>query len=293
MLFVRKISKKNRTKLRKALYNSELMSPTLSKSSGVRLAEVLASLSIATDLGIGQPMEFALSSCILAVRLAEKCGYSEEALREVYFQALLRYIGCNAESDWLSSIAGDEQIMRADFSEIDSGDINVVIHMFTEAIRKSFAGESPETIENAVKRGMEGFPRIPAMFIGHCDVAQRLAERLGFDGNVIYGLGQLYERWDGKGLPRHIRGENIAPAVLVVTLAQDMVLFHRLGGLDASLNIAKERKGGAYAPFLVDVFCAHAQELCDGLDQEPAWSEVLSLEPGSQETLTEESLDNA
>ena len=133
------------------------MSPTPSKSSGVQeLAEVLASLSIATDLGIGQPMEFALSSCILAVRLAKKCGYSEEALREVYYQALLRYIGCNAESDWLSSIAGDEQIMRADFSEIDSGDINTVINMFTEAIRKSFAGKSPRRLRmlsNAAWRG--------------------------------------------------------------------------------------------------------------------------------------------
>jgi HD-GYP domain-containing protein (c-di-GMP phosphodiesterase class II) len=165
--------------------------------------------------------------------------------------------------------------------------------MFTEAIRKSFAGESPETIEAAVKRGMEGFPHIPAMFIGHCEVAQRLAERLGFDRNVIYGLGQLYERWDGKGLPRHIKGESIAPAVLVVALAQDMVLFHRLGGLNASLNTARERKGGAYAPFLVDVYCEHAEELCIGLDQEPSWGEVLSLEPGSQGTLNEEGLDNA
>src|SRR6266498_2020454 len=295
MRFLRKPSLKTErnTARRKALYNSELMSPTLSKSSGVRLAEVLASLSIATDLGIGQPMEFALSACILAVRLAKKCGYSEEALREVYYQALLRYIGCNAETDWLSSIVGDQQILRQDFHQIDSGDLNVVINMFTEAIRKSFAGESRETIENAVKRGMEGFPRIPTMFIRHCEVAQRLAERLGFDRNVIYGLGQLYERWDGKGMPRHIKGENIAPAVLVVTLAQDMVLFHRLGGLNASLNTARERKGGAYAPFLVDVFCAHAEELCNGLDREPSWSEVLSLEPGSPEALTEEGFDNA
>src|SRR5690349_2531528 len=194
--FVGKSSKK-RTKLCKRLYNYIPMSTTHSKSSGVRLAEVLASLSMATDLGIAQPMEFALSACILAVRLAKQCGYSEEALREVYYQALLRYIGCNAETDWLSSIAGDEQILRADFHQIDSGDINTVIAMFVEAIRKSFAGESPETIENAVQRGMEGFPHIPAMFIGHCEVAQRLAERLGFDQHIIYGLGQLYERWDG------------------------------------------------------------------------------------------------
>lgn len=263
------------------------------KDSGVRLAELMAALSIATDLGLGQPIEFALSSCIVAMRLAEKCGYSEEALREVYYQALLRFIGCNAETDWLSSIVGDEQILRADFHQIDSGDMNVVMDMFTEAVRKSFAGESPERIENAVKRGLEGFPRIPQMFIGHCEVAQRLAERLGFGENVIYGLGQLYERWDGKGLPRHIQGDALTPAVLVVALAQDMVLFYRLGGLEASLKIARERKGGAYAPALVDLFCTHAEELCRGLDREPSWSEVLDLEPGSQETLTEGGFDNA
>src|SRR5689334_23446679 len=117
------------------------MASNPSNRSGVRLAELMAALSLATDLGMGQPMEFALSSCILAVRLAKKCGYSEEALREVYYQALLRYIGCNAETDCLSSIAGDEQILRADFHQIDSGDINAVIAMFVEAIRKSFAGE--------------------------------------------------------------------------------------------------------------------------------------------------------
>src|SRR6266545_2104487 len=129
------------------------MFPNRSNDSYVRLAELMAALSLATDLGMGQPIEFALSSCILAVRLAEKCGYSDEALREVYYQALLRYIGCNTETDWLASIVGDEQVLRADFAQIDSGDINTVINMFTEAIRKSFAGESPETIDNAVKRG--------------------------------------------------------------------------------------------------------------------------------------------
>ncbi len=156
------------------------------KNSSVRLAELVAALSIATDVGLGQPMEFALSSCIVAVRLAEKCGYSQETLREVYYQALLRFIGCNVETDWLSSIVGDEQLLRADFHQIDSGDINVVINMFTNAIRKSLAGKSPEYIENAVKRGMEGFPHLPQMFIGHCEVAQRLAQHVDSHIQHIY-----------------------------------------------------------------------------------------------------------
>src|SRR5258706_2342976 len=269
------------------------MPPNSSNRLDIRLAELIAWLSLATDLGMGQPMEFALSSCILAVRLAEKCGYSEEALREVYYQALLRYIGCNAETDWLASIVGDEQGLRVDFAQIDNGNPIAVINTFVRAIQQAHTGESTFNITRAVAHGLLASSHIKPMFSGHCEVAQRLAERLGFDQHVIYGLGQLYERWDGKGLPKGLKGEAIAPAALVVTLAQDLVLFHRLGGVDAALNVGRERKGAAYAPQLVEVFCAHATSLFEGLDQEQSWGAVLELEPGSHETLTPEQFDHA
>src|ERR1041384_6433821 len=181
------------------------MSPSSSTDSGVRLAELMAALSLATDLGMGQPMEFALSSCILAVRLAEKCGYGEEALREVYYQALLRYIGCNAETDWLASIVGDEQKLRAAIGPVDNGDVSAVLSTFLGAIRQANAGDSALNIARPIGRGLLASLHIKPMFAGHCEVAQRLAERFGFDQNVIYGLGQLYERWDGKGSPRGIK----------------------------------------------------------------------------------------
>ena len=269
------------------------MEQGFSNRSGIRLAELMAALSLATDLGMGQPMEFALSSCVLAVRIADQCGYSQEALREVYYQALLRYIGCNAETDWLASIVGDEQQLRVDFAKIDNGDLSAVLNTFMGAIRKANAGGSTLNIARAIGRGLLASSHMKPMFAGHCEVAQRLAERLGFDKNIVYGLGQLYERWDGKGSPKGIKGEAIAPAVLVVTLAQDIVLFHRLGGVDAALNVARERKGSIYAPALVEVFCAHAEELCKELDQEPSWDAVLELEPGSHGKLTEEQFDNA
>ena len=53
----------------------------LQPHSSIRLAELMAALSLATDLGLGQPLEFALSACVLAVRLAEQSGYSLEARR--------------------------------------------------------------------------------------------------------------------------------------------------------------------------------------------------------------------
>ena len=49
-----------------------------SRTSEIRLAELVAALSIATDLGMGQPMEYVLRSCVLAVRL--EAGSSWEAV---------------------------------------------------------------------------------------------------------------------------------------------------------------------------------------------------------------------
>ena len=45
--------------------------PTQSSTPPIRLAELMAALSIATDFGMGQPLEFALQACVVAVRLGE------------------------------------------------------------------------------------------------------------------------------------------------------------------------------------------------------------------------------
>src|SRR6187551_3590382 len=87
----------------------------------VRLAELMAALSIATDLAMGQPLEHALCACVLAVRLGDALGMDEPALREVYYQGLLRYIGCNAESATFAAIVGDELALRTEIATYDVG----------------------------------------------------------------------------------------------------------------------------------------------------------------------------
>src|SRR5262245_56490290 len=87
----------------------------------VRLAELIAALSLATDLGMGQPLEYALCSCVLAMRLGGSLGLGESELREVYYQALLRFIGCNAENATLNALLGDELSLRADYACVDAG----------------------------------------------------------------------------------------------------------------------------------------------------------------------------
>ncbi|HMA35740.1 MAG TPA: hypothetical protein VKY74_14840, partial [Chloroflexia bacterium] len=90
-------------------------------TSDIRLAEMIAALSVATDLGMGQPLEYALCVCVLAVRLGGALGLTESELHEVYYLALLRHTGCNAETYRMADLFGDELALRGDFATIDSG----------------------------------------------------------------------------------------------------------------------------------------------------------------------------
>ena len=112
-------------------------------------------------------------------------------------------------------------------------------------------------------------------FLGHCEVAQRLADRMGFDPSLSACLGQIYERWDGHGLPRGLAGEAIAPAVMLVALAQDAVIWDRIGGPEAAVTTINKRSGGAYDPRLADRFCIEARTLLAGVQDEPTWDAVL------------------
>src|SRR4051812_11372265 len=79
----------------------------------IRLAELVSAHSVATDLAMGQPLEFAHSSCVLAMRIGDAVGVDDQKLREISYQSLLRYIGCNAETSMVAAIAGDElEILR-------------------------------------------------------------------------------------------------------------------------------------------------------------------------------------
>jgi hypothetical protein len=79
----------------------------------LQLAEVLATLSLASDLGLGQPMEYLLRTCLLATRLAERLGLANQDLQAVYYTALLRWVGCTGHAHEASLLFGDEISARA------------------------------------------------------------------------------------------------------------------------------------------------------------------------------------
>ena len=86
----------------------------------IRAAEVVGALSLATDLGTGQPLEHALRTAVLAVRLGELAGASARELADTYYVALLHASGCTSNGHEATMLYGDDIEHRAAFYLIDT-----------------------------------------------------------------------------------------------------------------------------------------------------------------------------
>ena len=71
---------------------------TAATTSDVRLAELVAALSLGVDLGFGQPMEHVLRQCQISRRLAELRGLGDDDRFIVYYSALLVNVGCHSDA---------------------------------------------------------------------------------------------------------------------------------------------------------------------------------------------------
>ena len=75
-------------------------------------AEVLAALSVAIDLGLGQPAEHMLRSALIATRLADRLGLPRAQRDCIYYSTLIMWIGCHADSHEYARWFGDDISVR-------------------------------------------------------------------------------------------------------------------------------------------------------------------------------------
>jgi HD-GYP domain-containing protein (c-di-GMP phosphodiesterase class II) len=246
----------------------------------VRRADFMMLLAYATDLATGQSRDFALRSCVLAMRLAAAMGLDTAERRKVYHQAILRYIGCNADTHLLASAFGDEIALRQDLAVTDLGSHSELGAVFVRAFTRIFVDLPPDQLKQAVQQGLaEAIQVSVPILAGHCEVAQRIGQRIGLDPEILENLGQLYERWDGHGLPRGLKGPDVRLPVRMVTLAQDVIALNEANGFEAMSEAIGKRRGGAYEPELADLFLADAERFLGGIGGEVDRETILALEP--------------
>ena len=82
------------------------------KVTEVRPAELIAALSLATDLGLGQPMKHVLRSCRISLRLADELGLDDDERAVTYYVSLLAWICCHADAKEQAAWFGDDIALR-------------------------------------------------------------------------------------------------------------------------------------------------------------------------------------
>src|SRR2546428_9180132 len=94
-----------------------------SQSLTVSRCEVVASLSLAADIGMGQPTGQSLRTCLLALGVAREMGLGEPDLQDIFYLSLLRFVGCNAHAEHDAAVTGgNEMAFRRGMATVISGE---------------------------------------------------------------------------------------------------------------------------------------------------------------------------
>lgn len=242
------------------------------RSSGVRLAELVAALSLATDLGLGQPQEHVLRQTVIATRLAVAAGLDEEQQAAVFYVSLLAWVGCVADSHELARWFGDDVKMRADSYAVDKAGVPMLGFLVNHV---ASGGGSLARVTAVGRFLASGIRDAMGTFAAHCETTSDIAERLELPKAVRHALPQAFARWDGKGFPAEVAGVLIDPVMRVVQVADDAEVFHRLAGVDAALAMLRERSASEFDPELVTLCARTSAAIFDGLDELDAWTRVV------------------
>jgi HD-GYP domain-containing protein (c-di-GMP phosphodiesterase class II) len=262
------------------------MNDSLHGRPRVRLAELIATLSLGTDLGLGQPMEHVLRQCLIALRLGERLALGEPERRVLYYSALLAWVGCFTDAYEQAKWFGDDIAFKAEAFAMKDGDVGYLLSHLGR-------GRSlPERFLLGIAFLGEGRQAVTSMLENHYLAADELAERLGLGDDVRASLKQTFERWDGKYTPLGLKGEEILLTSRLIHLANVVEVFQRGGGTAAAIAIARERSGSEYDPALVELFCQEATELFTDLDAATHWDAIIDAEPSLATLLTEEEFDS-
>jgi HD-GYP domain-containing protein (c-di-GMP phosphodiesterase class II) len=268
------------------------MMPAQAPNGRIRLAELVASLSLGIDLGFGQPMEHVLRQCLIALRIAERVGLDEEERGVVYYTALLINVGCHTDAHEQAKWFGDDIGMKSHKydPEFQAGPLRAAMHGL------SGIGAGHPLLHRfriGLEFMMSGHREVDGMIAAHAEIAGKLAEQLGLSKKTRDAVVTSYEFWDGKGWPGLVSGAEIPIAARIACLSEHVEVAHRVGSNARVLELVARGGGKQFDPALCKLLGHEADAILRDLDSLRAWQSVIEGEPTLAVVLTDEQFDSA
>jgi len=255
--------------------------PTLPESphGPIRLVEVLAAFSLATDLGMAQPMGHVLRACFIGMRVAHELRLTSDEQAELYYAILLMHSGCTAGSSLLANLLlADELAAGRDLSRRDPSNPLEIVNWL--ALNVAPDAPIPARVLHILEALLRGLDTHREGDQTTCEVGARVARRLGLAHGVEATLLQLNEQWDGHG-PNGRRGDQIRPCARILNFASRLEMFFETRGRARAEDLARRLRGKLFDPQVVEAFKAAAKDsrFWEALANENLREMVLDMEP--------------
>jgi HD-GYP domain-containing protein (c-di-GMP phosphodiesterase class II) len=252
----------------------------------------MAALSLATDLGLGQPLEHELGVCLSALELADHLGCTPEESSDVYYVALLAHVGCTAAAPYFASWVGGDEIHFQSGVQVlgpasePTEDIRYLVRRLADD------RPLPERARLVASQLVGGQKQFELAAANLCEGGRLLAGRLHLPEGVAHALGQVTARWDGKGVPAGVNGEEISRPLRIVRVAHDFVALAHARDREAAIEALKRRRGRGYDPQVVDAALADPEALLRAAHVPDAFENVIDAEPHPVATISSAGLDS-
>jgi HD-GYP domain-containing protein (c-di-GMP phosphodiesterase class II) len=239
---------------------------------------------------MGQPLEQALRTCLIAIELAERMGLTKDEISEVFYVALLRFLGCTADAHEIAELFGGDDLAERRTAATALGGSPPEL---ARAILRVGTGQRPlrraELLVGLIAR-LPGLMSEAAR--AHCEMAEHLAARLGLPAGVRRALVVEYLRWDRLGAPRGFSRNDIPLSARIVFVARDADVLHREGGTQLLRASLRARTGHAYDPAVATTLLQHADDVMMAIDVTSPWKAVLQREPEPHPWVPESRLES-
>jgi HD-GYP domain-containing protein (c-di-GMP phosphodiesterase class II) len=246
-------------------------------AGALRLADVLASVSLLADLGFGLPAEESMRACLISTALARHVGLGDMDVADVFYTALLQHLGCNGYAHEAAARYGDELAMNAAAARTNLADGRDVVATYLRAVT---TGRRPLDRARIVLLELFGGSTVGRQYASAaCEVGRATARRLGLSEGVQRGLTEVYEVWNGKGGAYGLKGDAISLPARFAQVGAVAALFAHLGGREIATKAVRQQAGSALDPWLAGAFVDFASAIPRVLDLDDVHAAVLDAEP--------------
>jgi HD-GYP domain-containing protein (c-di-GMP phosphodiesterase class II)/DNA-binding CsgD family transcriptional regulator len=220
---------------------------------------------------------------LITQRVAEELGLDERARSDTYYAALIQPVGCTAFTYEGARLFGTNELKGIPaYSRVDTTRLSEGVRAMREEVRGEPVGRRARGMFRNLTAGTKF---LDYAVRSDCEAGVSFTKRIGLADSVARIVGQVHERWDGKGLPARLAGDTIELGARIIALADQVELFHRGDGPAETHAMVRRRTGGWFDPAVALAFERRAGDVFAELEAGSVWDVVLAAEPAPVVTI--------